>query len=203
MVASRCGPLVCHVRNIADVRAMMQIYMSPLHDLVCFFAALDFILCDHLAAKRQQMSSEQVSNRAALDPASLTQVRNSVPAFHACQHQVVQVGEACKRHNGDIKQLVFELYPIAQLYALEAVPAYMQHYLNKPIAIQEVLDGVFEYSDAVASAVPSLKMASREFEWRNGFFLWRQPTPQHVELLQAAGFGQRVDAIAAAEGYRV
>ena len=116
-------------------------------------------------------------------------------------HRYVQVGEACKLHRGEVQQLVFELYPIAQLYALEAVPAYMQHYVQHPVALQEVVDGVFEYSDAVASAVPSLEMARREFEWRNGFFLWRQPTPKHVELLRQAGCGDLVDAIATSEGY--
>ena len=118
-----------------------------------------------------------------------------------CSRCHVQVGEACKLHRDEVQQLVFELYPIAQLYALEAVPAYMQHYVQHPVALQEVVDGVFEYSAAVASAVPSIEMARREFEWRNGFFLWRQPTPKHVALLRQAEYGDLVDAVAASEGY--
>ena len=79
----------------------------------------------------------------------------------------------------------------------------MKHYLSEPVAVQEVIEGVHKYSDAVASAVPSIDMARKEFDWRNGFFLWRQPTPQHVKMLRKAGFGAEVDAIASSEGYNV
>lgn len=97
------------------------------------------------------------------------------------------MGEACARHEDDISKLVFELYPIAQLYALEAVPAYMQHYMQEPQTVQEVLQQLLAYSAEVAEAVPSWQMARTEFEWRNGFFLWRQPTALHIELLRKAG----------------
>jgi hypothetical protein len=111
-----------------------------------------------------------------------------------------QVGQACEQRRDVVTQLVFELFPIAQLYALEAVSAYMQYYMAHPVSVQEVVDSVFEYSQAVADAVPSLEMARKEWEWRNGFFLWRQATPRHVKLLRQAGCQDLVDALAAREG---
>ena len=105
-----------------------------------------------------------------------------------------QVREAVDKHYDDIAQLVFELFPIAQLYALEAVPEYMQHYMSSPVSVQEVLDEILKYSEAVAAAVPSLEMARKEFAWRNGFFLWRQPTSVHSELLEQAGCSDLIEA---------
>ena len=99
----------------------------------------------------------------------------------------MQIDEACAQHQDEIQALVFELFPIAQLYALEAEPAYMQHYMRDPVPVQDVLQRVLEYSASVATAVPSLEMARKEFDWRNGFFVWRQPTPLHVQLLKQAG----------------
>lgn len=92
-----------------------------------------------------------------------------------------------------MRQLVFELYPIAQLYALEAEPAYMQHYIDNPISVQDCLHRVLEYSATVAPAVPSAAVARREFVWRNGFFVWRQETPRHLEMLVAAGCADLVE----------
>lgn len=106
------------------------------------------------------------------------------------------MGEACERHKDEIATLVFELFPVAQLYALEAETQYMQHYMSDPVPVQDVLERVLEYSASVAEAVPSLEMARTEFEWRNGFFLWRHPTATHVELLRQARCSDLVQAIA-------
>lgn len=111
-------------------------------------------------------------------------------------HGGVSVGEALERHREDIVQLVYELYPTAQVYALEAVPEYMEHYMNNPSTVEDVLDSLLSYSETVREAVPSVEMARKEFSWRNGFFIWRQPTRRHAELLEQVGFGDLVAAVA-------
>lgn len=56
--------------------------------------------------------------------------------------------------------------------------------LQDPAAVLQELN---LYSLAIAAAVPSAEMARREFAWRNGWFLVRQATQQHVDWLQRAG----------------
>lgn len=50
-----------------------------------------------------------------------------------------------------------------------------------------VVEQLVSYSLAIAAAVPSAEMARREFAWRNGWFLSRRATPQHVHWLKRAG----------------
>ena len=83
---------------------------------------------------------------------------------------------------------------MAHLYALEAVPEYMDHYINCPIATEDAVAAIFDYSNLVEDVVPSIDMARAEFSWRNGFFLWRQPTNTHLELLKQAGFSDLVSS---------
>lgn len=69
----------------------------------------------------------------------------------------------------------------------------MQHYIDHPLSVQDVLQRVFAYSKTVESAVPSLTVARKEFVWKNGFFVWRQETPRHLEMLTAAGCADLVE----------
>jgi hypothetical protein len=65
----------------------------------------------------------------------------------------------------------------------------MSHYIRNPSTAEIALSKLLQYSQRVAACVPDKEMARREFLWRNGFFLWREGTPHHVEMLQAVGFG--------------
>lgn len=105
----------------------------------------------------------------------------------------LQVGEACKKHGEEITALLYELYPVAQLYGLEAVPEFMQHYCSEPTTVEDILERILAYSETVSESVPSLEMARTEWALRNGFFIWRHPSPLHIDLLRRAGFGDLVD----------
>jgi hypothetical protein len=109
----------------------------------------------------------------------------------------MQVEQACERHADDIERLVLELYPTGQEYALEVEPEYRQHVMqaHRTHSIQDVLRGVFEYSQSVAAAVPSVDMAAKEFYWRNGFFVWRRRTQMHLDMLARAGFAQNFGSV--------
>jgi hypothetical protein len=93
--------------------------------------------------------------------------------------------------------IFIELYPIGQEYALEVEPEYRQHVMqaHNTHSIQDVLHGIFEYSQSISAAVPSLDMATKEFCWRNGFLVWRERTPLHLAMLARAGFSQMFDCV--------
>lgn len=54
-------------------------------------------------------------------------------------------------------------------------------------SVSSVVQQMCDYSMSIPTAVPSKKMALREFEWRNGFFLSQQVSPLHVDWLAKAG----------------
>ena len=173
--------LVCHAHGGITVRALARrnmLHLCRLQSISMVCCMLVYIIIMYI----QQAASSCTCSRDNL-------LWNRLPAqeIYMATSSRMQVGQACAKHEQDISKLIFELYPIAQLYALEAVPAYMQHYMQEPQTVQDVLQQLLAYSHEVADAVPSWHMARTEFGWRNGFFLWRQPTAMHIELLREAG----------------
>jgi hypothetical protein len=109
----------------------------------------------------------------------------------------VQVGQACEHHATEIGELVRELYPLGQRYALEVEPAYKAYVMQAQHthSIHDVLRSVFEYSRSVSASVPSVEMARKEFFWRNGFFVWMQGTELHLQMLVQAGFSHMLELV--------
>lgn len=125
------------------------------------------------------------------------------PAASTQLPQALTVGEVASRHQSELRALATELLAVAQAYFRRSGRGDDAAAAERLDDVDGVINGLVEYSMAIHTAVPSVKMALSEYEWRNGFFVREAPggvpTALHAHWLRAAGVDASTGLIASRE----
>jgi ketopantoate reductase len=91
-----------------------------------------------------------------------------------CERFDADVGTVIREHAEPSRALVMELLPISEpAFGLSLDP--------------EEREAMLERMRNYAARIPDNRAAVKEWRWRNGWFLSRQETPLHRQLLEATG----------------
>jgi ketopantoate reductase len=91
-----------------------------------------------------------------------------------CERFDADVGTVVREHADTLGALVLELLPISE-------PAF-----ELSLAMRD-REAMLERMRSYAARIPTNRASVKEWPWRNGWFVGREPTPLHRELLEVTG----------------